>query len=71
MQISTGATFTAETFDSMRSAPGFDPSDYVMLTGTPEQIETVSRRVALGAAEQSKRKQRRRQQAASRRANRR
>lgn len=71
MQISTGRTITEADYLDRLAEHRIDPADWLLVTGTPEQVAAMSRRVTLGAAEIDRRRSRRRQQRASRRANRR
>lgn len=70
MQVSTGQVVSLDKLEELRGQLHFDPNEWVEVTGTPEQVERLSQRVKLGAAEIERRRKRRRQQAASRRANR-
>lgn len=70
MQLSTGRLVTMDEFDHVKMSYGFDPHDWVQVEGTPEQVQTLSRRVALGSQEIDRRKSRRAMQKTSRKRNR-
>lgn len=73
MQVSTGQTFTADQFLTVQEASkrfGVPENDLVMVTGSPEAVENLSRSVRLGVGEAERRAKRRKQQRASRKKNR-
>lgn len=61
---------TGQTVPDLRLLPSYDPTQWVQVEGTPEQIDTLSRRVSLGAQEADRRAKRRQQQKRSRKVNR-
>lgn len=70
MQISTGHYVPAEQFETLRTAPGFDPTDWVEVTALEEQIERLSAKIQKANGLDEARRRRRKQQRQSRKKNR-